>query len=108
MIHSFVGDLILHDLEKYSDEPFKKILPLLNNTKTVVNLESPFVDENCDIPLKNKVTLCQNETSIRYLNQLKPDLISLSNNHINDYGNESIELTKRILKQNDLVFFGAG
>ncbi len=108
MIHSFVGDLILQDLEKYSDEPFKDILPLFNDTKLVVNLESPFVDENCDIPLKNKVTLCQDESEIKYLNQLKPDLISLSNNHINDYGNESIELTKELLKQNDLVFLGTG
>ena len=108
MLYSFAGDLILQDLEKYSDDPFKEILQVLKDTKVVVNLESPFVDEDCDIPLKSKVTLCQDESAIRYLKQLNPSLISLSNNHINDYSNKSIELTKNILDKNDLAYFGAG
>lgn len=108
MTYSFVGDLILQDLEKYNDEPFKEIVSIFEDTELVINLESPFVDETCDIPLKNKVTLCQVENAVKYLKQLNPFLTSISNNHINDYGNESVNLTKDILKQNDFDYFGAG
>lgn len=108
MIHTFIGDLILQDLEKYSEEPFNQIKNILNNSKLIINLESPFVDDSCEIALKDKVTLFQKEENIKYIQELEPYLVSLSNNHINDYGNNSVDLTKKILNNHNIDSFGVG
>lgn len=108
MIFSFTGDVILQELEKYNDDPFKEIKSELNNSYLVINLESPFINEKCQVPKKDKVTLYQYEKSVNYLKKLNPSLISLSNNHINDFGDESVDLTKSVLSENSFKYLGVG
>ncbi|WP_137170450.1 ATP-grasp fold amidoligase family protein [Marinomonas sp. FW-1] len=108
-IYSFTGDLILQGLDN-SDVTsfFDDIREEIDSSLLVVNLESPFVDQSCDIPLKNKVTLSQPLCNISILEKLNPYLVTLSNNHINDYGNNSVELTKKTLLSSGFNASGVG
>ena len=106
---AFTGDLVLQEVDKSPMEIFKNVKDSLNKMKAglCVNLESPFVYDNME-PIKDKITLYTKKDTINYLKYLSPSLVNLSNNHINDFGNFSVELTMSILKEANIVFFGVG
>lgn len=106
---AFTGDIVLQDINKdpnYIFESFKEYIER-RDVNLCINLESPFIEKGMK-PVKDKITLGAKKRQINYLNYLSPILINLSNNHINDYGNKSCDLTFDILKENGLDFFGAG
>ncbi|MBF0105206.1 MAG: CapA family protein [Deltaproteobacteria bacterium] len=79
-----------------------------------MSLESPFVF-NLEGPITKtnkgclgKIILKADESFIRETFGLYPLAVSLANNHIMDYGEEGLEDTLRVLKQNGVSFFGAG
>lgn len=106
---AFTGDLVLQDVKKSPEYIFSEIRNWIDSEgiELISNLESPFIKKGFT-PTKNKITLYCYEDAFKYLNYLKPKLINLSNNHVNDYGNESVILTKNILSKNNINNFGVG
>lgn len=106
---AFTGDLVLQEVEKKSDFVFFEINKLIReeDLKLCVNLESPFT-VNGMRKIKNKISLSAKSENVKYLKYLNPYLVNLSNNHINDFGNKSVELTFEILNREELDFFGVG
>lgn len=109
MKFAFTGDVCLGDIQKFTDNPFQYVKKSLSDYNIVINLEAPFVSKSFNnYPVKNKISLKQENDSIKYLKQLNPFLVNLSNNHINDYGNYGAENTKKLLSEFELKYFGAG
>jgi poly-gamma-glutamate capsule biosynthesis protein CapA/YwtB (metallophosphatase superfamily) len=106
---AFTGDLVLQEIVGKSDHIFKEVKNMIDNEdlKLCVNLETPFIEKGMK-QIKNKISLYAYYESVEYLKYLNPHLINLSNNHINDYGNESAELTFKILKDQELDYYGVG
>jgi poly-gamma-glutamate synthesis protein (capsule biosynthesis protein) len=106
---AFVGDLVLQELKKEPAHLFEELKSVLNKESAhlLINLESPFIKEG-SCPIKNKLTLQASKQGLPYLSYLDPYLINLSNNHINDYGNESVEYTTDLLKGQSMKYFGVG
>lgn len=106
---AFTGDIVLQELEENPQDIFGEVQNYLNqeNVNLIVNLESPFFNE-VDKPIKEKLTLGSNERNVNYIQYLNPLLVNLSNNHINDYGNNSSIKTQEVLKAHNLKYFGIG
>jgi poly-gamma-glutamate synthesis protein (capsule biosynthesis protein) len=106
---AFVGDLVLQELGREPSVLFKEIKNVLDEKQAylVIDLESPFVKE-ASFPIKNKITLYAFKQGLPYLLYLNPYLINLSNNHINDYGNESVKYTIDLLDEESIKYFGVG
>lgn len=103
----FTGDLFPYD--SISLDPFENIREYLSNVKIVVNLESPFIPETCvKEPIKNKITLKQDNKMVKIIKNLDPFLVNLSNNHINDFGNFGVKNTFKVLSSENINYFGAG
>jgi hypothetical protein len=103
----FTGDVYLGNIEKYTNNPFINIQGQLKNYNLVINFESPIIDEDIN-PIKNKICLKHNSEEIKKILSLKPFLLNLSNNHINDYGDYGVENTKKQLEKLNLNYFGVG
>lgn len=95
----FIPDLMI-DKDIHIDS---KIISLLKKTDiNVVNLEAPFIKS--EFPLKscvyNKTKNCD------VLKKLNIGLVSLSNNHIFDFGKEGVDETILILEKNNFSHIG--
>jgi poly-gamma-glutamate synthesis protein (capsule biosynthesis protein) len=106
---AFVGDLVLQNIKEKPSFIFTKLKDIIDKEKShlIVNLESPFIRKE-NYPIKNKITLYALKDGLSYLSYLNPYLINLSNNHINDYGNESVEYTMNLLDEHSISCFGVG
>lgn len=106
---AFTGDLVLQEVDKSPKEVFKNFKHTLKKIEAelCVNLESPFVYENMK-PIKDKITLYAHKDKVDYLKYLSPAFVNLSNNHINDFGNLSSQLTMSVLREADIDFLGIG
>lgn len=106
---AFLGDVVTTNYSKSEKTLFDKFNQFLiqNEIKTCLNLESPIVEAEM-IRIKNKITLKSSVDDICLLDKLEPFLVNLSNNHINDYGNESCFLTRKRLEDKKIPFFGVG
>jgi poly-gamma-glutamate synthesis protein (capsule biosynthesis protein) len=112
----FVGDIMLGRgvyaaLEKNGFEyVFGGIKDLLRNADGVIaNLEAPFT--NIGMPFKGKdpnLTFKINPQMAPVLKYLGVSVATLANNHIFDYGQQGLELTKETLKNIGISFVGAG
>lgn len=90
------------NLEAY----FKEVSQLLNGYDLVIgNLETPFVEKEKTYGYKSAYIKSEPE-NVSLLKYLNVDVVNLANNHIYDYGTSSYELTKKVLKDNDIQFFG--
>jgi poly-gamma-glutamate synthesis protein (capsule biosynthesis protein) len=106
---AFTGDLSLHNIDKYTSNPFRCIEKELSSLNPVINLEAPFLPEISDIPpIKQKICTSQKKKPLLHIRKINPFLVNLSNNHINDYGNLGVEYTKQVLNSSNLRHFGAG
>tara|TARA_B110000285_G_C15143049_1_gene632555 strand:+ start:14686 stop:15771 length:1086 start_codon:yes stop_codon:yes gene_type:complete len=90
------------DLKEY----FKDTAALLAGYDLVIgNLETPFV--NKEKPYGYKSAYIKSEVSnVALLKYLNIGIVNLANNHIYDFGKLSYELTKKVLKENDIDYFG--
>ena len=75
----------------------------------IVNLECPVVS-NCGAKgiLKDGPCLKTSEDSVRYLKTCGFDMVTLANNHLNDYGSEGVHDTFAACEKNDVTWVGAG
>lgn len=76
---------------------------------SVVNLECPVVS-NCGAKgiLKDGPCLKTSEDSVKYLKNCGFDMVTLANNHLNDFGSEGVHDTFAACKKNDIMWVGAG
>ncbi|MFH7906809.1 CapA family protein [Enterobacter cloacae] len=105
----YTGDLVLQDTESVSNDIFDSIKEKCDSmgAELVVNLESPFIKDDFKT-IKNKICLGADFKNVTKLKKLNPRLINLSNNHFNDYGIAGAELTKEVLDELGLKYFGIG
>lgn len=103
---AFLGKCSIIDNPK-AREYFSEISQRLSTADYVVgNLETPF-------SIKKKINgaksayICTDIQNIDLLKYLKINAVSLANNHIFDYGTEGYELTKKLLSENGISFFGS-
>lgn len=88
------------------EEYFFDIANLLSTYDVVIgNLETPFSDEEKPFGVKSAHIVSKKE-NINILNYLNIKYVNLSNNHAFDFGLESYQLTKSILAEHDIQYFG--
>lgn len=72
----------------------------------VGNLETPFSVEKKHNGAKSAY-ICSDIDNVVTLRQLHINAVNLANNHMFDYGMEGYEITKRVLKEYKIEYFGA-
>ncbi|EFG1410263.1 CapA family protein, partial [Escherichia coli] len=107
--YGYTGDLVLQDTDLLELNYFSEIKKICidESIGLIVNLESPFIYKEF-ITIKDKVCLGANQRNVDKLHYLSPKLINLSNNHINDFGNDGVQLTLKVLLNNNFNSFGVG
>lgn len=87
-------------------EYFAEVAERISQADYVVgNLETPF-SINKKINGAKSAYICSNIQNVEILKLLHVNAVTLANNHIFDYGKEGYEVTKRILTENSISFFG--
>ena len=116
---SFAGDLCLSEgwytLNKY-DESDKNIEQCISkelidktNKADIFCLNNEFTFSNRGAPLNGKLyTFRASPVRIEILKSLGVDTVSLSNNHVYDYGVDAFNDTMATLNDNNIPYFGAG
>ncbi|MHA1380874.1 MAG: CapA family protein [Candidatus Helarchaeota archaeon] len=115
IILTFVGDISLSSLfvldKKNNKKRFKDVFRLFNNSDLVfANLEAP-LKGNGEFNTNKDISLIQYSTKQVYdyiLPRLKISVVSLANNHIYDCGESGIKNTTEYLRQNKILYTGAG
>lgn len=100
-----VGELVERGMfpEIYND-----FFPVLTgNDINITNLECPLLNDGSAIS-KTGPALRAKEECIRALVYGNFNLVTLSNNHILDYGEEGLNSTIKVCKKNNIAFIGAG
>lgn len=88
--------------------PFKKVKSFFEKADIIFgNLECPLSNDG-PARADKAMALYAPPDSVCALKYLNYNVISLANNHINDYGEEGLIKTIEILKGNKILFFGAG
>lgn len=102
-----IESIAIHKPEELFDI---KILELFSASDfNILNLESPLTNTGSEYKLnKSGPNLKASPETIRVLNILKTDLVTLANNHIYDYGNKGIADTLSLCKNNNIATVGAG
>lgn len=72
----------------------------------VLNLETPFAKEKAKKYGNKSAYIKSDAENIELLKFFGVDAVCLANNHIFDFGYDSFELTKKILSENDIAYFG--
>lgn len=86
----------------------KDVMDLMKSADfRVFNLEVPLVNRKSPIN-KCGPNLIAPTSTINGIKQLKPDLITLANNHILDQGEQGLYSTIQVLKENNISCVGAG
>ncbi len=113
---NIAGDLFLgrriESIAKKNPESLvdNKIFNLFANSDlNIVNLESPLTDAGNDYEtLKTGPHLKSSPETIKALNLLDINLVTLANNHIYDYGNRGLADTLELCEKNNISTVGAG
>ena len=110
----FVGDILLaneaerHIHDKGVDYPFWKIKEeLLKYDFIIANLESPITGRGTPVEDKPYIFRIQPDDAV-CLKDLKIDAVSLSNNHLMDYGVEGMKDTMAALSRLNIGYTGGG
>lgn len=103
----FLGDFYYNyeNIEKDIDEISKFISD--NGYKTIVNLEGSLCQTENKIE-KRGPNLFQSRVAVEVLKRLNTVGVTLSNNHIMDFGSKGLSETIKILEENNIQYCGAG
>ncbi len=102
---ALLGDIALFGCYT-TPEYFKKISDYLSGFDYVVgNLETPFSEKKKTSGAKSAY-ICAEPSTVNILKQLHVNAVTLANNHMFDYGEEGYELTKKLLEENGIKWFG--
>lgn len=90
------------DINKY----FEEVAQHLKNFDYVVgNLETPFsVKKKTNGP--KSAYICADPENVELLKKMHVDAVTLANNHMYDYGEEGCNITKQLLKDAGINYFG--
>lgn len=103
---ALLGDIALFGHCTSSDY-FKEIAEYLAGFDYVIgNLETPFSAAKKTHGAKSAY-ICADSQSVSILKQLHINAVTLANNHMFDYGKEGYELTKKLLDNNGIEWFGS-
>jgi len=87
--------------------PFLKTASLLKKADVVlINMEAPLV-ENCPVTDEGMV-FCGDQKFIKGLKYGNVSVVNLANNHSGNYGNDGLDSTVKLLKQNGFKISGLG
>lgn len=87
-------------------EYFSDVAQLLGAYDLVIgNLETPFVNNQKPFGFKSAY-IKSDPANVALLKYLNISVVNLANNHIYDFGKSGYELTKQILKENKIDYFG--
>lgn len=113
IILAATGDILIAEApellerENYPGYIFADIARFLNKADVVMgNLEGPLAA--LGPPKERKYCLHSSDIAAESLKAAGFDLLFLANNHILDYGEESLAETRRLLSDSELLFTGAG
>jgi poly-gamma-glutamate synthesis protein (capsule biosynthesis protein) len=103
---AFFGKFSLEN-NKNLREYFKNVSEKLKSYDLVIgNLETPFAHENHASFGFKSAYIKSNPENIELLKYLNIGVVNLANNHIYDYGSKSYELTKSLLDEHGIKYFG--
>lgn len=75
----------------------------------ILNLEGPICEKRKEKKIEKRgPNLASNEKAVDALKELNTIAVCLSNNHMMDFGKYGLSETIKILKNNDIHYFGAG
>lgn len=103
----FLGDLF-YNYENIKED-INEIAQYINNNKykCILNLEGTLKESKNKIK-KRGPNLFQSPITIDVLKKLNVIGVTLSNNHMMDYGDEGLKKTLKLLENNDIKYCGAG
>ena len=102
---AFFGSYSLTQNRKLKDN-LKEISDYLGGFDYVVgNLETPFSQLKKTSGAKSAY-ICADKKNVELLKLLHIDAVTLANNHMFDFGDEGYELTKKLLKEAGIEWFG--
>ncbi len=112
---NFVGDIMLaRGIDSYIstygvEAVFNPIKPFLGDSSdiTVANLECPLTNTGTPHPTKPIVFRGSPQNAVG-LSYAGIDVVTLANNHIIDYGLAGLQQTQTVLRNNNVLFSGAG
>ncbi len=91
------------------DYPFRQIAETMRAYDiTFANLENPISERGVAAKKDPWITFRAKPESVHALKYAGIDIVSLANNHMNDYGKDALLDTIDILKDNDILSVGAG
>lgn len=99
----FTGDTLLNERVNI---PYNLSNTIKTSDFSICNLEAPIKHESSHKIHKAGPNLFQNPKSIEQLKDLGFDILTISNNHIFDYGLDSVKRTINEIKRNKLIPFG--
>lgn len=106
-----LGGEFLHFREERGlgwEYPFTKVRPFFKEADIVFgNLECT-LSKSGETRKDREMALYSPPESIKALKYLGYNILSLANNHINDYGEAGLTETIEVLRENDIPCFGAG
>ena len=92
-----------HNLYEYFQEVSEK---LKEHDLVIGNLETPFSESNTKPYGFKSAYIRSNPENLELLKFLQIDIVNLANNHIYDFGANSYELTKKLLDEAKIKYFG--
>ncbi|MGL5562282.1 MAG: CapA family protein [Tannerellaceae bacterium] len=109
---AFLGDIGLFGKFDLSNnqinykEYFADVKMVLDNCDHIIgNLETPFITSHKPVGAKSAY-IGSNTCSVELLKYLGIDIVNLANNHLFDFGRSSYLLTKKILEEYNIKYFG--
>lgn len=110
---AFLGDIALlgaysiyNNHQLVGSDIFSEVRSLLKGCYVVGNLESPFSFKKKRFGAKS-IYLYSEPENVEILKMIGVNAVTIANNHTFDYGKEGYELTKRILDEFGIEWFGA-
>jgi len=104
---AFIGDIVVKDKNVRLSGELQSLLDRCDFR--ICNFEAPILDNGNNTPLKKAgLNIFQTEKGIDLLKYIGIDLVSLANNHILDYGENTLQNTINILQKEGMNVFGAG
>lgn len=106
MVHiNFTGDFVINNIDNlsFSDE-LKNIF--LNGDINITNFEAPVKSASSKPSHKSGPVLYQDEKSPRFLEDNGFNVITMANNHIMDYGEESLKYTINKFNKSECIGIG--
>ncbi|QHM74992.1 Capsule biosynthesis protein CapA [Mixta theicola] len=103
------GDVSFDAVDYNKKGNFQKLKECLNNAEySIFNLESPITNSENKINKIGPNLKTSTQAGEILLSYLKPDMVTLANNHIKDFGQEGIENTLELCKKLHIDTVGAG